>query len=574
MRLAGWVLAIYSLGFSVAAASDIHLRFARVTLAEGRVEVEQGITGERIPAERNLPVGENFWVETASGARAELDLDDGSSVRLGPASLLEFSDLARLSTGQRITLVSLERGTLYATSEPARLDAFLIVAPGLEVTFLAGSRVRVEVNQEISTVAVLEGRVRFSSRSAELDLHEGQTVQVNPANAERFQLLREITAAELDRWNETRDREAAARAAGTRLPMFPVGLGELDAYGKWLDHPQLGKVWQPRATEGGAPFRAGRWRWYDGIGYTWVSSEPWGWAPYHYGRWAYVDGSGWVWVPGKGGQPGSFEAGEVYWLRAPGFVGWGPLAPGDNWPAGRPSLYWPANTTLAAYTPGDRLIDPGRAARFPQDALKAAQLTASLPAPSPLPALARQRVTRVGTTRIVPVTADQTFDRDRAEEAQSKIQIIGAEPAPPAAEPAPAPSAGVTYYDTPLVAPAPPPPPPRPAYYPVYVPEVIVIERERDRGGNRGQPGGNPAVAPGPVNRHPSPPPAAAPAPRPAPPAPAPAPAPAHTPRTAPAPAPAPEPAPRKDNPPGDEGPEHRTRQHNPESGDAPSRRR
>jgi hypothetical protein len=125
-------------------------------------------------------VGQGFWGETWEG-RAELELDGGTLVRLGPQTLVELSDLTRLSTGQRISLLSLERGTLYLTGEPAKGDALVAVAPGLEVSFLAGSLVRIDG----SVVAVIEGRVKLQAPSVEMELTEGQGVRLG----ERFELL-------------------------------------------------------------------------------------------------------------------------------------------------------------------------------------------------------------------------------------------------------------------------------------------------------------------------------------------------------------------------------------------------
>ena len=160
MHRRSWVLLLAG----VAWGADPHGRLARVTLAEGRVEVEHQ-TGERYGAERNQPLGQGFWMETWEG-RAELELDDGTLVRLGAQTLVHLSDLTKLSTGQRIALLSLERGTLYVTGEPAQGDALVVVAPGLEVSFLAGSRVRVEE----SAVAVREGRVKLHAPSVEMEL--------------------------------------------------------------------------------------------------------------------------------------------------------------------------------------------------------------------------------------------------------------------------------------------------------------------------------------------------------------------------------------------------------------------
>src|SRR5215510_14908166 len=66
-------------------AADAHLRFARVTLAEGRVEVEQGATGERFAAGRNVPVGEGLRVETARAAPANIESGPGPSRTMLPS---------------------------------------------------------------------------------------------------------------------------------------------------------------------------------------------------------------------------------------------------------------------------------------------------------------------------------------------------------------------------------------------------------------------------------------------------------------------------------------------------------
>ena len=548
-------------------AADMHQRFARLALAQGRVQVENGATGERLAGERNLALGQGFWLETADGARAEVELDEGGTLRLGPGSLAELSDLTRLSTGQRITLVSLERGTLYVTAQPAGLDAFAVVAPGLQVTFLAGSRVRLEAGPETSAVAILEGRVRFTSAVAELDLGEGHTVRVDPKADDRFQLFREVIPAALDRWNEQADKEAATRAAGTKVAAFPFGLGELDAQGAWIEVSGAGKGWKPRVAEGWAPFRSGRWVWCSSPGWVWVSGEPWGWLPYHFGRWTEVAGAGWVWIPG--GEEGQFHGGAAYWLRSATYVGWGPLGPGEEWRGqSAPSLYSAARTSFAAYEAGARVVDPARAPRLPRDPMVGAEFAAGLPGPPPEPALAsaRRRRTRVGTTRVLPIAGDIAYGGRRVEGGGTTapaegIRVIGAEPepAPPASPPS-----GVTYYYTP----APPPsaaPPAEPALIyqpaPVYYPGVVVVESPRyERGGRSGGgrgggggPHGPPAVRP----------------PALAPPAPA-APPPAATP---PPSRPRETPAPRE-SPRTQEGPDHVTRIRTPEGGEGATRRR
>lgn len=84
----------------LAGAADFHWRFARVTLAEGKVTIEHARTGERHAAKRNQPVGQGFWMESRDG-RIELELEEGTQIRLGPASVAELSDLTPLDRPTR-----------------------------------------------------------------------------------------------------------------------------------------------------------------------------------------------------------------------------------------------------------------------------------------------------------------------------------------------------------------------------------------------------------------------------------------------------------------------------------------
>src|SRR5216684_204386 len=107
--------------------------------------------------------------------------------------------------------------------------------------------------------------------------------------------------------------------AGPSMDDFRSGL---DRYGRWVETPEYGWVWQP--TQVGSrwqPYWDGRWMWTT-AGWTWVTDEPWGWATYHYGRWAMLDGVGWIWLPGRVWGPA-----WVAWRWGGGYAGWCPLGP-------------------------------------------------------------------------------------------------------------------------------------------------------------------------------------------------------------------------------------------------------
>jgi hypothetical protein len=455
-------------------------RWARLGDFDGRVEVQLSAADPWQPATRNLPLTDKTWVRTSGGSRVEIELDDGGVVRLAPDTLLELSDYSRLSTGQRITLLSIDRGMAYFTGEAKGKDALLLALPGAQLTVSTGLRVRLDAGESASQIAMLEGSAMFSSPGAELVVREGQTVKVEPARAGRFALYREVTPAETDGWSEERDKALASSSSSAHLPHLRAGLDDLDAHGAWISTQEFGSAWKPNTEGGWVPFRQGRWQWYPELGYTWIAAEPWGWLPYHYGRWMIMESLGWFWVPGKSVV---FKPGEVYWVRASGVAGWGPLAPAELWTAGAaPRLYLHAHTTYGQFAPEMREIDPASLAR-PRTALDGAVFAAALPSP-PLPASrleAQRSVLRAGSTRIVPMLAGVTFEHS------PPVQPAAAAPraAPEPVEPV-----------QPVAVQAPPPPQPQqettvvvpvpvetPVYYPapVYTGIVVVNPPEKEK---------------------------------------------------------------------------------------------
>src|SRR5579872_3040990 len=157
------------------ALAAVPVRVARVGELEGKVDVQLHGADAWRQASRNMPLVESAWVRSAAAARVEMELDDGSALRLGGDSLCEFSDYTRLSTGQRVTILSLDHGLAYFTGEPRSRDALILTVPGAQATIGSGSRVRLEAGEQVSQIAVLEGKVRFSSPGAEMDLSEGET---------------------------------------------------------------------------------------------------------------------------------------------------------------------------------------------------------------------------------------------------------------------------------------------------------------------------------------------------------------------------------------------------------------
>jgi hypothetical protein len=438
-------------------------RYARVGDFDGAVELQARAADPWLAAERNTPIPESARIRTGPASRIELEFDEGSALRLGPESQCEISDYTRLSTGQRVTLLSFDHGVAYVTGTPEGRDSFTLAVPGAQVTFTRGARVRLQVEDQWSQIAILRGAARFSSPAVDMELREGQSTRVEPANPARFFFYKEILPLDLDQWSSDRDDALAAPASAAHV-VQRYGIAELDTAGEWILSQDLGAIWHPKVADNWRPYRDGRWRWQDGLGYTWIAGERWGWLPYHYGRWTRLDKLGWVWIPSKNGV---FKPGDVYWLRGKDYAGWGPLAPGEQWDPNdsvnrMPQEFLAAYTTYAGLRPAATVIDPAGFTSIPEDPLKGVEFLTALPSP-PYDAArldAVRPLVNATTLRLKPVVEGVTIE-------------TAAATARPRPEYAPAALAPIVIVNQPA-APQ-PPPEPEVVAVPVPVPALVFV---------------------------------------------------------------------------------------------------
>jgi len=97
-----------------------HARIVRLSFVEGNVTVQRSDIADWAEAPINTPIQEGFKLSTAEGGFAEVEFENGSTVRLGQLSTLEFTQLALGSDGSKINCLTMPQG--YATFHAAPKD--------------------------------------------------------------------------------------------------------------------------------------------------------------------------------------------------------------------------------------------------------------------------------------------------------------------------------------------------------------------------------------------------------------------------------------------------------------------
>lgn len=296
--------------------STSQARIVRLSYAEGGVQLSTDRGTEN--ATMNQPVTEGASLTTGSDGWAEVQLEDGSTIRLAPESQLAFTELGRSSSGATLTTVDLSQGEALFNVSRRHDDQFAVTVRSKTVLLDHSGRFRITAtNQDPLEIAVFKGEVsmRESDAGQQVEIKKGETFTLDAMDSSHYALDKGTEADELDQWSEQRDTALSAYAAnGTgnyAQSPYQYGVNDLNYYGGYYDVPGYGYLWQPYGTGvGWDPFMNGYWN-NSPYGYCWVSAYPWGWMPYRYGRWLFVPGRGWMWQPG----------GWNNWWRGPHVLG-------------------------------------------------------------------------------------------------------------------------------------------------------------------------------------------------------------------------------------------------------------
>lgn len=278
-------------------------RIVRLSYAEGTVEMVTDRGREN--ATMNVPLTEGDEITTGDNGWAEVQLEDGSTIRLAPSSQIIFSELGRASSGATLTTVDLDGGEAEFKVSHRHDDQFAVTVGPRTILLNHSGRFRVTSdNQDPLEIAVFKGEVKLRDPDSgdQLAVKKDETFTLDPMDSAHYALDKGTEADDLDDWSERRDEAlstyASADVSNNVQSPYQYGLDDLNYYGTYYNVAGYGWLWQPYgAGLGWNPFINGYWT-LTPYGYVWVSAYPWGWMPYRYGQWIFVNGSGWMWQPG------------------------------------------------------------------------------------------------------------------------------------------------------------------------------------------------------------------------------------------------------------------------------------
>ncbi len=284
-----------------AAAGDSHVRIVRLSEAQGTLAMDRGTGKGYEPTMQNMPIVEGSRLQTDDDGYAEVEFEDGSTMRLAPDSRVEFPLLVLRSGGAKASTVNVVRGTVYVSLENTQDNEFTLKAGQAAMRVTPSTHLRVEIAWPKMAVSVFAGDVQVQSGGATTMVGKKQSATLDATDASKVEVTKKVAAATYDGWDKDQvdyHKRYAARGNAFKGGGYGYGVSDLNYYGSFVNSG-CGALWQPYfASAAWDPYGNGAWAYYPGAGYSWVSPYPWGWLPYHSGAWTYCSGLGWGWQPG------------------------------------------------------------------------------------------------------------------------------------------------------------------------------------------------------------------------------------------------------------------------------------
>jgi hypothetical protein len=293
--------AILCLG-AVPLMAESHARIVRLSTVEGDVQIDRNTGNGYEKAFLNLPLTQGAVLATGAEARAEVEFEDGSTIRLTPKSTIEFSDLSMHDSGARVSTLTLKAGQVYVNySGKQKSDEFTLVFSHEKVKPEEAAHFRANLEDASAEIAVFKGDLKVEGPGGSAELSKNKSATFNLADGDKFAIAKNVEEDPYDTWDQQQEKYHERYAKSGSYNDYPYGYGvsDLNYYGSYSNVTGYGMLWQPYfASAAWSPFMDGAWVFYPGFGYTFVSAYPWGWMPYYYGNWVQVPGYGWGWQPG------------------------------------------------------------------------------------------------------------------------------------------------------------------------------------------------------------------------------------------------------------------------------------
>ena len=214
------ILLLVTLSFASSGLANTHsqARAVRLSFVEGTVIARSPGSRKWARAALNMPIEQGVSIATARHSIVEVQFENGSTLRLGELSRVDFMQMGIGPDGGYINHLKLAVGFTTVNIVPQRHDEYVLVASGASLVPHGKSEFRADLSRGHLRVEVFKGRVQAADSSQSQPLRRNQALACDYSVRADFQVTDNIQMDDWDTWVQKRDRQASLAAYNVPAP--------------------------------------------------------------------------------------------------------------------------------------------------------------------------------------------------------------------------------------------------------------------------------------------------------------------------------------------------------------------
>src|SRR6201997_2495053 len=178
------------------ALAESQARIVRLSDVHGQVQINKNTGLGFENAFANLPITQGTQLRTSANGRAEIEFEDGSSMRLAPDTSVEFSRLGLSDSGKRISQVQLVQGLAYVNW--LGKDDFSLNFSRESISLDHAAHFRVDAAPQAADLAVFKGDVDVNGPAGKLVVEKKKTATFNSEDDDKYTVANKIAESPFD----------------------------------------------------------------------------------------------------------------------------------------------------------------------------------------------------------------------------------------------------------------------------------------------------------------------------------------------------------------------------------------
>jgi ferric-dicitrate binding protein FerR (iron transport regulator) len=200
-----------------APAGASRARVVSLSFVHGTVIVRSPGSSGWTRATLDTPLEEGASIATARHSFAEVQFENGSTLRIGEISQIDFAQMRLAPDSGHVNDLTLVFGFATMHVIPERHDSFVLHASGAGLEAYGRTEFRTDLTHRHLRVEVFKGHLQLANSNQSQRLGKNRSLTYEDGAAGAFQVTDTLQADDWDKWVQARDRQADLAACGSQI---------------------------------------------------------------------------------------------------------------------------------------------------------------------------------------------------------------------------------------------------------------------------------------------------------------------------------------------------------------------